>query len=84
MSEENKRIQIIKKTRIGMRISADGLLGRLSRGGKLDEGGRFMLGELLDNIREMADKFYDDSDDTIVDQFCKLWSVDRKRPNIEE
>lgn len=43
----------------GMCISAAGLLGRISRGGKVDKGQRYVLGVMLQHLEATARRFYD-------------------------
>lgn len=63
----------------GMRVSMDGLVGRIARGEKPDKGQRYMLGEMLKHLHQVANAFYDGSDETICDQFFQLYCLDDKR-----
>jgi len=57
----------------GMKISANGILKRVSR--KTNPGAAEMLGHL----NEMAERFYS-GDIKVIDEFLQLYCLDDKRP----
>ena len=63
----------------GMRISAAGLLGRISRGGKVDKGQRYVLGVMLQHLEATARRFYA-GDVKAIDEFLQLYCLDDNRP----
>lgn len=63
----------------GMCISAAGLLGRISRGGKVDKGQRYVLGVMLQHLEETAKRFYA-GEVKAVDEFLQLYCLDDNRP----
>ena len=67
--------------RTGMRISADGILGRI-RDGRYSCELRFGCGEMLRHLEEMAGRFYA-GDIAAVDEFLQLYCLDDKRPEQE-
>lgn len=63
----------------GMRVSAEGVLGRI-RDGRDIEGHRFMAGEMLRHLEELASRYYA-GDVLAVDEFLQLYCLDDARPN---
>jgi hypothetical protein len=62
-----------------MRVSADGLLGRLRDGKKADRLNRWMLGELLKHMQELGRRYYA-GDVKAADEFLQLYCCDDSRP----
>lgn len=62
----------------GMRISAAGVLGRISSGRYYD-GLRFGCGQMLTHMEEMARRYYA-GDVKAVDEFLQLYDLDESRP----
>jgi hypothetical protein len=62
-----------------MKVSADGLLGRIRDGQRPDKSQRWGVGELLVLLHQMADRFYS-GDIKVVDEFLQLYCLDEKRP----
>lgn len=63
----------------GMRVSADGLLGRISNGARPNKGLRFMLGEMLKHLEHTAALYYSGKVE-VVDEFFQLYDLDTNRP----
>jgi hypothetical protein len=63
----------------GMRVSAEGVLGRI-RDGRDVEGHRFMASEMLRHLEELATRYYA-GDALVVDEFLQLYCLDATRPN---
>jgi hypothetical protein len=63
----------------GMRISAEGLLGRIVGGKRVDKMDRFCLGELLKHMNELGKRFYA-GDIKTCDEFLQLYCCDDDRP----
>ena len=73
--------EFLAKKHAGMKVSCDGLLGRIVDGReRANKGNRYILGCMLDHLKEMADRFYS-GDVTAVDEFFQLYCLDRKRPS---
>jgi hypothetical protein len=70
---------ILAKKHTGMRISANGLLGRIAHGSRVEDGDRFMLGELLRHMNELGKRYYA-GDAKVVDEFLQLYCCDKDRP----
>lgn len=64
----------------GMRVSAEGVLGRIRDGRSIVKGHRFMAGELLRHLNELATRYYA-GDALVVDEFLQFYCLDEKRPN---
>lgn len=64
----------------GMRISADGLLGRLENGKRADRMDRWMLGQLLKHMQELGRRYYS-GDMRATDEFLQLYCCDDLRPS---
>lgn len=62
----------------GMKISASGILGRISAG-RYYKGLNYGCGVMLDHLQQMADRFYA-GDAKAVDEFLQLYCLDDKRP----
>ena len=62
----------------GMRISADGVLGRIRDGNHYEEL-NFVCGTLLDHLQQMSRRFYA-GDVKAVDEFLQLYDLDQHRP----
>lgn len=62
-----------------MRVSAEGLLGRLSNGKRADRLDRWMLGELLKHMQELGRRYYA-GDVKAADEFLQLYCCDDFRP----
>jgi hypothetical protein len=63
----------------GMKVSAAGLLGRISRGSLVTEDNRYTIGEMFRNMEEVASRFYA-GDIKAVDEFFQLYCLDDDRP----
>jgi hypothetical protein len=69
----------------GMRVSAEGVLGRirdgssLCRGDEQADGTRYMVGEMLKHLFEVAERYYA-GDMAVVDEFLQLYCLDDDRP----
>lgn len=70
---------LLAKKREGMKISAEGVLGRI-RDGRHYDGLNFNCGEMLRHLEMMAAKFYA-GEVSIVDEFLQLYDLDKDRPN---
>ena len=70
---------ILAEKHTGMRVSANGLLGRIADGRRVEKHQRVFCGELLNNLEEMAGRYYS-GDASVVDKFLQLWCLDDKRP----
>jgi hypothetical protein len=66
----------------GSRISAHGILGRISDGRYFKEL-NFGCGTLLRHLEQMASRFYA-GDVKAVDEFLQLYDLDDERPNNGE
>lgn len=65
----------------GMRISAEGVLGRI-RDGNHYEGLNYACGVLLGHMEQMATRFYA-GDVKAVDEFLQLYDLDAQRPETK-
>jgi len=65
-----------------MRVSAEGLLGRIQRGNKVEKGQRYMVGEMLKHLQEVGRRFYA-GDIKVVDEFLQLYCLDENRPSSD-
>lgn len=63
----------------GMKVSAEGMLGRIRDGWAVDESLRYTCGELLDHLKQLGQRFYA-GDVKVVDEFLQLYSLDDNRP----
>jgi len=63
----------------GMKVSAEGLLGRITRGKRPDKLDRYLLGEMLNHL-ELVGKRYYAGDVTGVDEFLQLYCLAETRP----
>lgn len=63
----------------GMRVSASGLLGRIRDKWKMEDHQRYVAGELLRHLEELAERFYG-GDVKAVDEFLQLYDLDDNRP----
>lgn len=71
---------VLAEKHIGMKISADGMLSRLSaKGSRITNIQRFGLEELNGHLHELASKFYA-GDASVVDEFLQLYALDKERP----
>ena len=61
-----------------LRVSADGMLGRIADGRRQDKGQRYMVAEFLKHLHTMADAYYAGRA-AVVDEFCQLYCLDDKR-----
>lgn len=66
----------------GMRVSAEGVLWRIRDGCDI-EAHRFMAGELLRHLEELATRYYA-GDALVVDEFLQLYCLDKTRPATTE
>lgn len=64
----------------GMKVSADGLIGRIVRGKRPDRLDRHLLGEMLRNMENVAKRFYS-GEVKVVDEFFQLYCLDDDRPD---
>jgi hypothetical protein len=64
----------------GMRVSVAGLLGRIQDSGKIDNGQRYMIGEMVKNLKLAAENFYQGNISTL-DEFFQLYALDENRPS---
>ena len=67
----------------GMKISAKGLLSRLSKASKLDGPSRYSLQLLLGHLEDLGRRYYD-GDPTVTDEFLQLYCLDANRPASEQ
>jgi hypothetical protein len=65
-------MKLLAKKKTNMRISGEGLLGRIADGQRPDKGQRFGVREMLDNMELMANEFYK-GNVSMVDEFCQLY-----------
>lgn len=72
------RDDLLAPKHTGMRISADGILGRI-RDGRYFRGLNYGCGVLLDHLNQMAARFYA-GDIRAVDEFLQLYCLDEHRP----
>ncbi len=77
----NRRAEYLAEKHRGMKISAAGVLRRISEGWKVDAGLRYGAGELLGHLQSMADQFYA-GDIKVVDEFLQLYCLDGKREAV--
>ena len=66
----------------GMKISAEGMLGRI-RDGRYYDGLNYGCGVMLGHLEEMARRFYS-GDVKVVDEFLQLYDLDEHRPALNE
>lgn len=71
---------LLAKKHTGMRISANGVLGRI-RDGRYYKELNFGCGEMLRHLEEMATRFYA-GDLKAVDEFLQLYDLDDNRPSV--
>lgn len=71
----------LAKKHKGMRVSANGVMGRI-RDGSSDSGVRHMCGVMLKHLEEMAARYYA-GDLAAVDEFLQLYCLDERRPVTE-
>ena len=69
---------LLGETHAGMKISAEGILGRI-RDGRYNKGLNYSCGVMLAHLDEMAARFYA-GDAKAVDAFLQLYCLDDKRP----
>ena len=69
---------LLGATHAGMKISASGILGRISAG-RYYKGLDYGCGVMLNHLQQMADRFYA-GDAKAVDEFLQLYCLDDKRP----
>lgn len=69
---------LLGATHTGMRISANGILGRI-RDGRYYRGLNYGCGVMLGHLEQMASRFYT-GDATAVDEFLQLYCLDDARP----
>ena len=75
---------ILAETHRGMRVSAEGLLGRIRdgatlRGEEQESGTRYTVGELLRHLEEVGQRYYA-GDIAVVDEFLQLYCLAADRP----
>lgn len=63
----------------GMRVSGDGLIGRIANGKRPDRLDRYLLGEMLKNMQEFGSRYYA-GDAKAADEFLQLYCFDDTRP----
>lgn len=80
--ESGSSIPLLGPKHRGMRVSAEGVLGRI-RDGRDVEGHRFMAGEMLRHLEELATRYYA-GDALVVDEFLQLYCLDATRPNVTD
>jgi len=73
--------KFLAKKHTGMMVDHSGVLGRIARGCKVRPDQRFLLGEMDDNLVEMAERFYA-GDISAVDEFLQLYCLDGSRPEV--
>jgi len=78
MSKKIPVSNLLGKKHKGMKVSASGVLGRIRDGWKVDNGLRFMSGEIMKHLEEAAERFYE-GDPTGCDEFFQLYCLDEKR-----
>jgi Lar family restriction alleviation protein len=78
----NRRTEYLSGQHQGMKISAEGLLGRIRDGQRPDSSQRWGVGEMLIHLRQMAGQFYS-GDISAVDEFLQLYCLDGSRPIVE-
>ena len=64
----------------GMKVSTEGLLGRIISGRKPDKGQRYMISQLLKHLQETGKRFYA-GDVKVIDEFLQLYCLDENRPD---
>lgn len=64
----------------GMKISANGVLGRIRDKWEVDESLRYACGEMLNHLEELGQRFYA-GDIKVVDEFLQLYTLDKHRKN---
>lgn len=69
---------LLGATHSGMKISADGILGRI-RDGRYHKGLNYGCGVMLGHLEQMASRFYA-GDPKAVDEFLQLYCLDDARP----
>jgi len=69
---------LLGATHNGMRISAEGLLGRI-RDGRYYRELNYGCGVMLEHLEQMATRFYA-GDAKAVDEFLQLYDLDDARP----
>jgi len=69
---------LLGATHTGMRISAEGLLGRI-RDGRYYRELNYGCGVMLEHLEQMATRFYA-GDAKAVDEFLQLYDLDEARP----
>ena len=64
----------------GMRVSAAGLISQVAGCVKKSDkfGHAWTLEQLLKHLQELGDRYYE-GDESVVDEFLQLYSLDRKR-----
>lgn len=71
-------MKLLAKKHEGMKISADGILGRI-RDGRHHKQLNYACGVMLCHLEEMASRFYA-GDLSAVDEFLQLYCLDDSRP----
>lgn len=71
--------QLLAKKHTGMRVDHSGVLGRISKGCRVESHHRYILGEMERNLEEVARRFYA-GDIKAVDEFLQLYCFDDHRP----
>ncbi|MDX9780926.1 MAG: hypothetical protein RBT66_07800 [bacterium] len=69
---------LLGKKHTGMKISAEGILGRIATG-RYWKGLDYGCEVMLDHLERMAERFYA-GDPTAVDEFLQLYDLADKRP----
>lgn len=78
-SESNVGLtDLLGATHTGMKISAEGILGRI-RDGRYWNGLDYGCGVMLGHLKQMAARFYA-GDPAAVDEFLQLYDLDEARP----
>jgi hypothetical protein len=69
----------LAKKHENMRISLNGMLGRIARGATVEDHHRYAIGEFLKHCEELAKRFYS-GDMYVIDEFLQLYCLDEHRP----
>ncbi len=71
---------ILAPKHTGMKVSAEGVLGRIKEGWEVNESLRYQCGEMLNHLEELGQRFYA-GDIKVVDEFLQLYTLDKYRKN---
>ncbi len=72
-------IDLLGPKHTGMKVSANGLIGRIEKGIMINDAMRYTLGEMLTNLRELSKEYYA-GNINIVDKFLQFYDLDEDRP----